>query len=195
MNAILHKTVELAARIALEAHDGQFRKDGAPYIVHPRRVSLIVATHQPTDDPDPMAVGWLHDVIEDCKGWTAERLLERGVPKRVVTLVEWMTQPPKDPNKRRFQRKWEYFEQLRKAPEIVHLIKLADRLDNISDVAHLDASFQILYAQETIWLLDILWPIGFRGLRDGGKFLLGEQLHQAVKALFKRLDYTPPGRS
>ena len=54
--------VELAEKIATEAHQGQFRRGGSiPYIEHPRAVVSRVG-----DDLDTQVVAWLHDVVEDC---------------------------------------------------------------------------------------------------------------------------------
>ena len=60
-----------AKDIATQAHEGTTDKAGAPYITHPARVARRVASHGDEFE----AAAWLHDVLEDCDGWTTERLL------------------------------------------------------------------------------------------------------------------------
>ena len=60
--------LEKAIKIAVEAHTGQVDKGGNPYILHPLRVMLSLNTEE------ERIVGVLHDVVEDCEGWTWQRL-------------------------------------------------------------------------------------------------------------------------
>ena len=55
--------LEEALRFSIKAHDGQFRKSGEPYIIHPILVSAIVASI--TNDVSMAIAGLLHDVVED----------------------------------------------------------------------------------------------------------------------------------
>lgn len=65
--------VEAALRASLLAHEGQTRKgDATPYITHPFHVALLLA-RSGADDVTIQA-GLLHDVVEDCEGWTPERV-------------------------------------------------------------------------------------------------------------------------
>jgi (p)ppGpp synthase/HD superfamily hydrolase len=67
--------VERALRVASVAHAEQFRKDGrTPYFLHPVHVALILARWGA--DAVTLQAGILHDVVEDCAEWTAERLRE-----------------------------------------------------------------------------------------------------------------------
>ncbi|MCL2394022.1 MAG: HD domain-containing protein [Acidimicrobiaceae bacterium] len=77
----------LAEHIARRAHDGQTDKAGHPYIEHPARVAARLT------DPELRAAAWLHDVVEDTD-WTADRLLEAGMPDRVVETVVAVTRLP-----------------------------------------------------------------------------------------------------
>lgn len=80
--------LNLAYTIALEAHRGQFDKQGKPYINHVLKVSNRCKTM------DGKIVGMLHDVIEDCKDFTAEILINRGIPEYLVNIVLLVTKIP-----------------------------------------------------------------------------------------------------
>ena len=55
--------IEKAYRVADEAHEGQKRKSGEPYIIHPLCVAIILADLEM--DKETIAAGLLHDVVED----------------------------------------------------------------------------------------------------------------------------------
>lgn len=81
--------VEIAVRIAAEAHEGQ--RDtvtGEPYINHVARVAALV------ESTDAKAVAWLHDVVEDNPAWTLERLGAAGIPARLMPSVSLLTRRP-----------------------------------------------------------------------------------------------------
>ncbi len=65
-------TLERAIAIAAEAHAGQVDKAGAPYVLHPLRMMLSMSSI------DERIVATLHDVCEDCPGWTFDRLRSEG---------------------------------------------------------------------------------------------------------------------
>ena len=73
-----------ALEIAFEAHEGQFDKTGQPYILHPLRVMLRTGTTA------ERIVALLHDVLEDCPEWTAERLGSL-FPQDYVAAIEALT--------------------------------------------------------------------------------------------------------
>jgi (p)ppGpp synthase/HD superfamily hydrolase len=78
--------LQIAERIAREAHAGQ--KDtvtGEPYITHVERVVAMV------EGDEAKAVAWLHDVLEDCPGWTGGRLEAEGVSIVVILPVLTLT--------------------------------------------------------------------------------------------------------
>lgn len=77
-------SVELALKIAVEAHQGQIDRTGEPYILHPLAVGLMGQTDE------ERAAGFLHDVIEDSE-WTAEGLLQAGVKESVVSALQLLT--------------------------------------------------------------------------------------------------------
>lgn len=79
--------LERAIAIAVEAHAGKVDKAGAPYILHPLRMMLRMAT----DEARMIAV--LHDVVEDHReeGWSFERLCGEGFPEIVINALKCVT--------------------------------------------------------------------------------------------------------
>lgn len=111
------KTVREVDRLAAAAHAGQVDKIGVPYIEHVRAVAAGLA---PFGDELVMA-GLLHDIIEDTD-WTADRLREEGIPPRVVSAVETVTN----------QRGVPYEEKIRRIvrDSDATLVKIADNAHN-----------------------------------------------------------------
>src|SRR6202034_2035323 len=85
IEAFSMRELERAIAIAVEGHSGQVDKAGEPYILHPLRVMLNCAT------AEERIVGVLHDVVEDCPGWTFERLREEGFSDTVLTALDAVT--------------------------------------------------------------------------------------------------------
>ncbi|MFE9855565.1 HD domain-containing protein [Streptomyces sp. NPDC005780] len=83
---IRRKTLVEVDVFASEAHTGQVDKIGVPYIEHVRAVAAGLASF----GDELVMAGLLHDVIEDTD-WTAEQLREQGIPDRVVSAVEAVT--------------------------------------------------------------------------------------------------------
>ena len=73
--------LEKAIKIAVEAHTGQVDKGGNPYILHPLRVMLSLNTEE------ERIVGVLHDVVEDCEGWTWQRLQDEGFSLDIIQAL------------------------------------------------------------------------------------------------------------
>lgn len=82
--------IDIALKIAIEAHAGQTDRDGEAYILHPLTVGLMGNT-----DEERMA-GFLHDVIEDTP-YTADMLLEAGIPDGVVNALQLLTHQKEEP--------------------------------------------------------------------------------------------------
>jgi (p)ppGpp synthase/HD superfamily hydrolase len=114
-------TLERAIEIAAKAHAGQVDKAGQPYVLHPLRMMLAVAT------PEARIAAVLHDVVEDT-AVTFEELRGEGFPDTVLEAVEALT-----------KREGEDYEAFirRVAPNpIAREVKLADLRDN-SDLSRI----------------------------------------------------------
>ena len=141
-----------AKEVATFAHEGQLRDEGVPYIVHPANVVDILKQIGCIEDPAVLAVGWLHDVVEDTH-YTLE-YVRKTFGKEIAFGVWLMTDNP-DVSQR--DRKADTINRLR---HYYHnkfaVVKLADRLSNLSSMVTWNAKRKYKYA---IGSLGILWAI------------------------------------
>ena len=158
--------IEKAYRLADNAHQGQVRKSGEPYIIHPLCVAIILADLEL--DKETIVAGLLHDVVEDTV--MTEEDLRREFGDDVALLVDGVTKLEKIPlsgsNGEQSDAKLEMqAENLRKmflamAKDIrVIMIKLADRLHNMRTLKYKTPESQQRIAKET---LEIYCPIAQR---------------------------------
>jgi guanosine-3',5'-bis(diphosphate) 3'-pyrophosphohydrolase len=158
LNKAEHKLVLDAYRFADEAHLGQFRASGAPYITHPLAVASLVADWHL--DAQAVMAALLHDAMEDC-GVTKPALIERfGAP--TAELVDGLTKLDKLQFPTREEGQAESFRKmlLAMARDVrVILVKLADRLHNMRTLGAMPADKRSRIARET---LDIYAPIAHR---------------------------------
>ena len=139
-------------------HKGQTRASGEPYLVHPLEVAAILAELRM--DPACVAVGLLHDVLEDTLT-DADRIKEYFGPD-VLHIVEGVTKISKIPFSSSEERQAENFRKLLLAmvDDIrVILVKLADRLHNMRTLHYLPEERRTRIAQET---MDIYAPLAGR---------------------------------
>lgn len=131
-----HSQTSIAREIAIEAHAGQFRRDGkTPYHTHPESVADALARNGECDNV--VAAGWLHDVLEDCQNWSTGTLLERGVNMVVAEAVYRLTKP----------RRGDYMDYIRlvavspiarkvKIQDILHNLQSNPKPENVTKYAH-----------------------------------------------------------
>lgn len=115
-------TLERAIAIAAEAHAGHFDKAGAPYVLHPLRIMLRVSSI------DERIVAVLHDVVEDCQGWTFDRLRSEGFSDHIIEALQSVT--------KRDGEGYEAFVRRAASNPIGLRVKLADLHDN-SDLSRI----------------------------------------------------------
>lgn len=152
------KRVREAYRFSDEAHLGQFRNSGDPYISHPIAVAEICAAMKL--DTHAIMSALLHDVMED-QGITKQSLIERFGPQ-VADLVDGLSKLDKIEFRNREEAQAENFRKmlLAMARDVrVILIKLADRLHNMRTLGAVPTDKRRRIARET---LEIYTPIAHR---------------------------------
>ena len=139
-------------------HKGQTRASGEPYLVHPLEVAAILADMRM--DPACVAVGLLHDVLEDTL--TEPERIKEYFGEDVLHIVEGVTKISKIPFSTSEERQAENFRKLLLAmvDDIrVILVKLADRLHNMRTLRYLPDDRRVRIARET---MDIYAPLAGR---------------------------------
>ena len=154
--------IEEAYEFAREMHEGQYRKSGEPYIIHPVNVAIILADLGLDDNA--IAAGLLHDVVEDTDCSSLD--LERKFNEEVAFLVEGVTKLDKIQCHSKEERQLESYRKMfiAMAQDVrVIIIKLADRLHNMRTLMYKPEQRRRDIALETI---EIYAPIAHRlGIR------------------------------
>lgn len=151
--------VERAFKYAQDAHKNQKRNSGEAYIIHPIGVAIILAELEM--DPECVAAGLLHDVIEDVEK-DNYNTVKAEFGQVIADLVEGVTKLDKIPFVSNEQRQ---IENVRKmffamASDIrVIIIKLADRLHNMRTLMYMPEEKQRRIAKET---LEVYAPLAHR---------------------------------
>ncbi|MEG2199234.1 MAG: bifunctional (p)ppGpp synthetase/guanosine-3',5'-bis(diphosphate) 3'-pyrophosphohydrolase, partial [Anaerovorax sp.] len=128
--------IEKAFKLAQERHEGQFRKSGEPYMIHPIAVAKILADLGM--DENTIVAGLLHDVVEDTP-YTQEEL-KRDFGNEVSILVDGVTKLGSLVYENKEERQAENLRKmfLAMSKDIrVLIIKLADRLHNLRTINYM----------------------------------------------------------
>jgi len=156
--------IERAYQYSKKYHEGQFRKSGEEYFIHPFSVALILAEYN--TDPTTIIAGLLHDLIEDTIVTFED--VEEEFGEEVALLTEGVTKLGKykfkgldyEHDKQAIQAKNYQKMLLAMAKDIrVVIVKLADRLHNIRTLGSLPPEKQERIARET---MDIYAPLAHR---------------------------------
>ncbi|MDR2580697.1 MAG: RelA/SpoT family protein [Fibromonadaceae bacterium] len=145
-----------ALAFTANAHKGQLRKSGEPYVVHPIEVAKILANLRM--DSKMLVVGLLHDVLEDTAHTKSEITEEFGVD--IAEMVDSVTkiadmQKGVDNTAKTFKK---FLAFISKNPQVI-VIKLADRLHNMRTLEFLKEENQRSVSKET---LDFYAPLAHR---------------------------------
>ncbi len=150
--------IKEAAEYIVKKHEGQFRKSGEPYYIHPIEAAKILADLKL--DKTTIVSGLLHDVVEDTDT-TLEEISER-FGEDVALIVDGVTKISKYKFTSKEEAEAENFRKMlvSMAKDIrVILVKLADRLHNIRTLQYLPEHKQKRISKET---LDIYAPLAAR---------------------------------
>lgn len=142
---------KVALSLARRLHDGQYRKDGTPYIKHPLKVcSTLISCG--VDDDITLAASLLHDVLEDCHEKLPlngkELLSEYNLSKDVLDIILLLT---KESGLGKHELNV-YFDRIKGNPKAA-LIKLSDRLHNSSTLYSFSFECMRKYIDETYTFL------------------------------------------
>ncbi|MFN7824820.1 MAG: RelA/SpoT family protein [Pseudobdellovibrionaceae bacterium] len=150
--------IERAYHFSEQAHEGQIRRSGEPYISHPLNVAAILADLKL--DVDSIITGLLHDTVEDTHATIDDIKTQFG--ESVAHLVDGVTKISKMQFKTSTERQGENIRKMIVAmgkDVRVILVKLADRLHNMRTLSHMPYEKQARIATET---LEIYCPLASR---------------------------------
>jgi len=187
--------IEEAYRFAEEAHRGQVRKSGGPYLEHPLQTALILAELQL--DASSLAAALLHDIPEDCGLPISD--IEAKFGAEIGKLVSGTTKLGKVPlPASQMMAKEAQAENLRKmlvamAEDLrVVFIKLADRLHNMRTLDALSPEKQHSIARETLEIYSPLahrlgiWELKWQLEDLAFRYLEPEKYHRIVRLIAAR---------
>lgn len=150
----ISEKLKKAIEFANKKHDGQTRKDGTPYMIHPLRVLKNVLKFKKSKYIENLLItACLHDTLEDTNTTYYELISEFG--SEVASLVLELTS---DSDMKRLLGKETYLKiKMKNMSSWALVIKLCDRLDNVIDLDTCnDIVFKDKYMLETIEIINYL---------------------------------------
>lgn len=140
-----------ALSFAVDAHQGQVRKSGEPYISHPCHVAQILAQEMEVTDPETLAAAILHDTIEDVPEVTHEVIGEH-FGRNVEAIVDGCTKVANLSGDRQAFSKQVHRKIFSGAASRIEvmLIKMADRLHNMRTMDSMPKHKRQKIAEETL---------------------------------------------
>ncbi len=170
--------IRRAYSLAFKLHQGQVRKSGEPFILHPIAVSLILLDAKATEDC--VVTGLLHDVLEDTH--VKKEYIAFKFGDRVADIVDLLSKSPRwqtsycrmKSNLDEMELSWA------KYPEAI-VVKMADRIHNLQTISGFPPAKQDEYLLETT---EVLLPLfkrivknnNFHSYKNTIRFLLQELL-------------------
>ena len=183
--------IERAFQYAQRSHEGQLRKSGEPYIIHPLHVAYIVASLGL--DTQTICAALLHDVVEDTEVTYED--IEKDFTEEIAQIVEGVTKLSnlfKTAEEKQAENYKKMFIAMEKDIRVI-LLKLADRLHNISTLEYLKRDRQIAISKETIeFYAPIAHKLGMYDmkmkLQDGSfKYLYPEEYKEITEELDRKI--------
>ncbi|MBE5758318.1 MAG: HD domain-containing protein [Clostridiales bacterium] len=160
---------------AREKHKGHLRLDGSEYITHPIRVSELVRKYKPSSNANILAAGaLLHDVLEDT--YTSYRELKDLFGEVVASLVMEVTSSTYVP--KLIGKQLYLAHKMRYMSSYALVIKLADRLDNVTDISALPEEKLKKTFFDTIYMVNYI----------ENKRILTDAQSNLIKAIRERLN-------
>jgi len=144
--------VDVAELLATVAHEGQYRKDGKPYITHPAAVVREVRIYKANSSRLDLyeIVGWLHDAVEDTL--LTYFMIVQIFGWQVSHYISELTTNPE--MKEGVGDKGRYLSfKFKKSHNLTLVVKLVDRKVNIGDTKGCDRSWYIRYTKETEYFM------------------------------------------
>jgi GTP diphosphokinase / guanosine-3',5'-bis(diphosphate) 3'-diphosphatase len=158
-------------------HNGQTRKDAAhtPYVNHPIQVAQLLSEVAGVEDPEVLMAAVLHDTVEDTGVTEAE--IARDFGPRVASLVAECTDDKSLPQA---ERKRLQVEHASHKTNDARLIKLADKITNVSDIIH--AQWPVERKRAYLeWAAQV--AVGLHGVNAALDARFDSALNEARKAL------------
>ena len=153
-NDVISEDIKKAINYATKMHQGQTRKTGEPYIIHPLHVLQNVLKYKKSKNIETLLISaCLHDTLEDTSA-TYYDIVENFGPQVASLVLELTT----DEDMKNALGKQQYLSiKMKNMSSWALDIKLCDRLDNVNDLSSCqDESFKNKYLNETIEIIDYL---------------------------------------